>query len=86
MSEVNKGGARPVIPNGNTTNITKNAQVYYDKRRHHVLAMFENQHFENVSTAVHRLSAHKSNDAIVILNELHREGKEWCKKEKYGGN
>jgi hypothetical protein len=29
-------------------------------------------------------SAHKSNDAIVLLNELHRERKEWCKKEKYG--
>jgi hypothetical protein len=31
-------------------------------------------------------SAHKSNDALVILNELHRDGKEWCKKEKYGEN
>ena len=31
------------------------------------------------------LSAHKSSDAIVLLNEVHREAKEWCNKEKYGG-
>lgn len=31
------------------------------------------------------LSAHKSSDAIVLLNEVHREAKEWRKKENYGG-
>lgn len=33
------------------------------------------------------LSAHKSSDAIVLvlLNEVHREAKEWLKKEEYGG-
>jgi hypothetical protein len=31
------------------------------------------------------LSAHKSSDAIVLPNEVHREAKEWRKKEKYGG-
>jgi hypothetical protein len=31
------------------------------------------------------LSAHKSSDAIVLLNEVHHEAKEWRMKEKYGG-
>jgi hypothetical protein len=31
------------------------------------------------------LSAHKSSDAIVLLNEVHCEAKEWRKKEDYGG-